>query len=102
MQKHEVTLAGSTKQHLYVVSALPLTHRTRVSYLYPTRSINDEEFRIWAGTVWTRYRSACTVPTIKYHNILFYSDCNVWAEYRNLNQDQFKETVKRRAASYIT
>ena len=100
-------------RQLYAVSVLALTHRIVVtgkpvnlhrslvsSYPYTTRSAAGGELRAWAGTTRAGDRTASTVRTFKYQAILLYNQ--IPAEYRNLNQNQFKSAVKKWARSYVT
>lgn len=100
-------------RQLYAVSILTLTHRivrsgkpTNLnrslvsSYPYPTRSLAGGELRAWAGTVRATDQTACTARTFRYQAILHYNQ--IPAEWRGLNQNQFKTAVKRWAKAHVT
>ena len=69
------------------------------AYPYTTRSAAAQELRAWAGTVWARDRTAWTARSFKYQAILHYN--RIPAEYRNLDQEQFKATVKKWARTIV-
>ena len=98
-QLHAVSVLALT--HRIVVTGKPVNlHRSLVSsYPYPTRSAAGGELRAWAGTTRAGDRTATTIRTFKYQAILLYNQ--IPAEYRSLNQDQFKSAVKKWARTYV-
>ena len=98
-QLHAVSVLTLT--HLIIVTGKPVNLRRSLVSFYPysTKSAVGGELRTWAGTTRARDRTASTTRTFKYQAILQYNQ--IPAEYRNLNQDQFKSAVKKWSRRYV-
>ena len=96
----------------YAASTLILTHKivtTRrpeniyrsmvMPFPYQTRRATEQQIRTWAGTTRGQDRTATSMRTFKYQGIALYN--SIPMQYRNYNQEQFKNAVKKWARSNV-